>query len=300
MKHKTIYIALVLVLAFTTIILAQQKPQTPAPQAQAQQAPRTRTPYEQRRIDMYFGNWRESMPGLIHGGIVTRSILTKGDPLNPPYKGAVLKYVNAFVHGTLDAGASTTPSTLKGEQEIYFFLGGQGTLTAGKDTAKIYPGIAVLMPANLEFTLKCTGSENLTMFIVTEPIPEGFRPNAAMLVRDENTMAIDSTTGHWVHIVKYLFETEDGLGTLERILTVALDPMTIADQHPHGEGTEEVWTEYIGTSLAFIGRQIRKQPPGTAFMIPPDGVTTHSNINDTDEQAKFFYFARYGDHEVRK
>ncbi len=300
MKYKTVCIALVLVVAFTTIILAQQKPQAQAQQAPAPQTQKPRIPYEQRRIDMYFGNWNESMPGFIHGGIVTRAVLTKGDPLIPTYKGAVLKYVNAFVYGTLDAGASTTPSTLKGEQEIYFFLGGQGILTAGKDTAKIYPGIAVLMPANLEFNLKNTGPENLTMYIVTEPIPEGFRPNATMLVKDENTIPIDSTTGHWVHIVKYLFETPDGLGTLERILTVALDPMTIADQHAHGEGTEEVWTGYKGTSLAFIGRQIRKQPPGTGYMIPPDNATTHTNINDTDEQIKFFYFARYRDHEVRK
>jgi len=35
-------------------------------------------------------------------------------------------------------------------------------------------------------------------------------------------------------------------------------------------------------------------------MIPPDGKTNHTNINDTEEQAKFFYFARYRDHEVRK
>jgi len=249
---------------------------------------------------MYFGNWRESMPGFIHGSIVTRAILTQGDPMNPPSKSAVLKYAKAFVYGTLDAGASTTPSTLKGEQEIYFFLAGQGTLTAGKDTAKIYPGITVLMPANLEFILKNTGSEALTMYIVTEPIPDGFRPNPAMLVRDENTIPIDSTTGHWVHIVKYLFETKDGLGTLERILTVAFDPMTIGDQHSHGEGTEEVWTMYKGETLAFLGRQIRKQSAGIGYMIPPDGRTTHSNINYTDEQGKFFYFARYSDHEVRK
>ena len=214
--------------------------------------------FEERRIDMYFGNWRESQPRFILGGIVTRDILTKGDPMKPPYRGAVLKYTNAFVYGELQAGASTTPSTLKGEQEIYFFLTGKGTITAGKQTAQIYPGICVLMPANLEFTMKNTGEELLTMYIVQEPIPADFRPNAAMLVRDENTIPIDSTTGHWVHIVKYLFETSDGLGTLERVLTVTLDPMTIADQHSHGEGTEEVWTMYKGETLAFIGRQIRK------------------------------------------
>lgn len=283
MFRKTILITLLFVLAAAVAASAQEK-----------------RPYEEHRIDMYFGNWRESMPKFIHGGIVTRDILTKGDPLNPPYKGAVLKYTNAFVYGALGAGSSTTPSTLKGEQEIYFFLTGKGTLTAGKETAQLYPGITVLMPANLEFVMKNTGDEPLTMYSVTEPIPEGFRPNATMLVRDENTIPIDSTTGHWVHIVKYLFETPDGLGTLERILTVTFDPMTIGDQHTHGEGTEEVWTMYKGETLAFIGRQIRKQSAGIGYMIPPDGRTTHSNINGTETQGKFFYFARYRDHEVRK
>ncbi|MFC1538035.1 cupin domain-containing protein [Candidatus Latescibacterota bacterium] len=259
-----------------------------------------RNRYDEHLIDLYFGNWRESMPGFIHGGIVTRDILTKGDPLNPPRKGAVMIYTNAFVYGTLDTGYSTVPTTLEGEQEIYFILSGKGTFTAGGETAQLYPGIAVLMPANLEFVMKNTGSEPITMYIVTEPIPAGFRPNEKMLVRDENTLAIDSTTGHWVHIVKYLFVTDDGLGTLERILTVAFDPVTIGDQHFHGEGTEEVWTAYRGTSYAFMGRQLREQPPGTGYMIPPDGRTTHSNLNVSDEQIKIFYFARYRDHELRK
>ncbi|MFC1550976.1 cupin domain-containing protein [Candidatus Latescibacterota bacterium] len=253
-----------------------------------------------RAIDSYFGNWRESMPGFIHGGIITRDILTKGDPLNPPYKGAVLKYTNAFVYGSLDTGASTVPEALDGEQEIYYIISGTGEFVAGGETAQLYPGIAVLMPANLEFSMKNTGTEPITMYIVTEPIPEGFRPNKKMLVKDVNTLPIDSTTGHWVHIVKYIFVTEDGLGTLERILTVAFDPLTIGDQHFHGEGTEEVWTALSGTSLAFMGRQLRKQPPGTAYMIPPDGATTHSNLNPGEEQIKIFYFARYRDHEVRK
>jgi mannose-6-phosphate isomerase-like protein (cupin superfamily) len=256
--------------------------------------------FDERRIDMYFGNWRDSMPKVVHGSIVTRDVLTKGDPLKPPYKGAVLKYCNAFVHGSLDAGAATTRSSLKGEQEIYFILSGKGTLTAGKKTAELYSGITVLMPPNLEFVMKNPGDEPLAMYIVTEPIPEGFRPNADMLVKDENTIPIDSTTGHWVHIVKYLFETPDGLGTLERVLTVTFDPMTIGDQHFHAAGCEEVWTMFRGETLAFIGRQIRKQSDGIGYMIPPDGKTTHSNINHTDSQAKFFYFARYGDHALRK
>jgi len=250
-------------------------------------------------IDMFIGNWQESMPQKTHGSLIERAVLTKGDPLNPPTKGAGLKYINRFTYATLDAHASTTPVTLKGEQEIFYITSGTGTITAGKKTSGLYEGICILMPANLEFSMTNTGDEPITMYLVSEPIPEGFRPNKDMLVKDENTLPVQSTTGHWCHIVKNFFETDAGLGTLERVLTVCFDPMTIGHPHSHGEGCEEVWTAVKGTSLAFIGKQIRNQPPGTAYMIPPDGNTPHANINNTNEQIKIFYFARYKDHDVR-
>lgn len=258
------------------------------------------TPGKDADIDLFICNWKESLPVKTHGSLVERDVFTKGDPMNPPRKGAVLKYVNRFTHATLDANASTTPTTLKGEQEIFYITSGTGTIKAGKKTADLYEGICILMPANLEFTMTNTGKEPLTMYLVNEPIPAGFRPNKDMLVKDENTMPIESTNGHWCHIVKNFFETDAGLGTLERVLTVTFDPMTIGHPHSHGEGCEEVWCEVKGTSLAFIGKQIRTQPEGTAYMIPPDGKTPHANINTTDKQIKIFYFARYKDHEVRK
>jgi len=63
---------------------------------------------------------------------------------------------------------------------------------------------------------------------------------------------------------------------------------------------EEVWTSIKGESIAFLGKQIRMQPEGTGYMIPSDGKTPHANINTGNETVKMLYFARYGDHEVRK
>ncbi|HUT64114.1 MAG TPA: cupin domain-containing protein, partial [Anaerolineae bacterium] len=140
----------------------------------------------------------------------------------------------------------------------------------------------------------------LTMYLISEPIPDGFRPNKDMLMRDENMTPVTSTTGHWCHIVKQLFSTNDGLGTLQSVITVAFDPMTIGQPHSHVEGWEEVWTAVTGTSVAFLGKQIRWQLPGTGYMIPPNGNTPHANINTSDRQIKMFYFARYGEHKVRK
>ena len=288
MRNKISKVFLILMFTLSTVSLAQNldgKPYTPGVDSD---------------IDMFMKNWRESMPQKTHGSLVERDILTKGDPLNPPSKGAVLKYINRFTHATICPYESTSPTTLQGEQEIFFVYGGKGTITAGKDTADLYSGIAVLMPADLEFTMTNTGDEPLTMYLINEPVPDGFRPNEKMLVRDENTIPIGSTRGHWCHIVKGIFSTQSGLGTLESVITVSFDPMTIGHPHSHIEGCEEVWTEVKGTSIVFIGKQIRWQTPGTAYMIPPDGNTPHSNINTSDEQVKMLYFARYREHEVRK
>jgi len=261
------------------------------------------TPSEEKHepdIDMYFGDWRDSQPRRSHGSLVERDILTRGSAMNPSRKAAVLERVNSYSYALLPPQASTTPTSLEGQQEIFFFLTGNGTMTAGGETSNIYRGITILMPAGLEFVINNPGEEPLTMFLVNEPIPDGFRSNEQMLVHDENTLPVTTRTSHWCHIVKTLFTTADGLGTLEAILTVTFDPLTIGEPHSHGPGTEEVWTAMTGTSLAFIGTQLREHPPGVAYMVPPDKHTTHSNINHSKEQVKMFYFAFYRDHELRK
>jgi mannose-6-phosphate isomerase-like protein (cupin superfamily) len=168
-------------------------------------------------VDMFFGDWHASAPHVTLGSLEERDILTRGNGLKPTAKGAVLRYVDSFSYGSLAPHAVTAPTRLEGRQEIFYFLSGRGSAVAGGESAELYPNVAILMPANLEFTIRNTGDQPLTMYLVVEPTPEGFRPNPNMLVRDENATPISSTSGHWAHIVKPLFTTADGLGTLERI-----------------------------------------------------------------------------------
>ena len=279
MFYKISTVCLILLFTLSSIAFAQTLDGNPY------------TPGKDANIDMFMGNWRESMPQHSHGSLVERDILTQGDNMKPTAKGAVLKYTNRFVYATLEARASTTPTTLKGEQEVFYILSGKGTIKAGGITADLSSGVAVLMPENVNFTITNTGNETLTMYLISEPVPAGFKPIKNMLVKDENTLPISGTTGHWAHIVKRLFEKKDGLATLYSVLTVAQDPMTIGHPHSHDPGCEEVWTAVKGTSIAFLGKQIRMQPPGTAYNIPPDGNTPHCNINTTDKQVKLFYFS---------
>jgi mannose-6-phosphate isomerase-like protein (cupin superfamily) len=252
-------------------------------------------------IDKYFGDWHTSAPRVTQGSLEVHDIFTRGNPLNPPRKDAVFQFLNAYSYATLAPHASTSSARLDGRQEIFFIASGHGTAAAAGETQDLYRNLAILMPASLDFTIKNTGDEPLTMYLIDEPTPAGFRPNPKMLVRDENKIPISSTDGFWCHIVKTLFTTADGLGTLQTILTVTLDPLTVAKPHlVDHEDIEEVWSAVEGNSLAFLGTQLRRQGPGISYLHPPDNKTPHTNINDSeDSQAKFLYFARYHPHQPR-
>lgn len=257
------------------------------------------------QIGLYFGDWHDASSHTIRGALQERDILTRGDAFHPTQKGAVLRFINSYVYATLAPGAAAEPTTLREQQEIYFVAAGKGIMSAGGETADLFPNIAVLVPAGLSFTLRNTGSQTLGMYVINEPTPPDFRPNTQLLVRDENKLPITSTDGMWAHIVKKLFVTGDGLATLQSVLTVALDPLTMGKPHPapgeDSNGIEEVWTQLEGSSITMIGSHLYRQTPGMAYLHMPDNQAPHANINaDSDAQVKFLYFARYTPHETRK
>lgn len=259
---------------------------------------------QDRRIDLFINDWQGSLPRSEHGSLVLRDILIRGDNFAPPQKSAVLRAANFFAYGRLAAGAWTTPERLVGQQEVYYVLGGEGEITAGGDTAKLRKDIAVFMPAGLEFVMKSTGDEPLTMYVINEPTPGGFHPKDKMLVKDEamarvrtpaaaDPYIVGGASGHWAHIVRELFSPADGLATEQSVITVTVNPLTMGEPHPHRPGQEEVWAAIDGTSLILMGTELRIQKPGMAYMLPPDGATIHSNINASDTPVKFLYFARF-------
>jgi mannose-6-phosphate isomerase-like protein (cupin superfamily) len=268
-----------------------------------------------RRIDMFLSDWQGSMPRVEHGSLILRDILTRGDNFDPPQKGACLHYTNFLAFGRLAPGASTVPSKLDGQQEIYYILGGQGEVTAGGETAKLRKNIAVLMPVGLEFVMTSTGDEALTMYVINEPLPDDngivgnpnripFHRKTKMAVKDEaearqrtpaggDPFIVGGASGHWAHIVKEVFSPADGLATEQSVITVSINPKTMGEPHPHKPGQEEVWAAIDGSSLVMLGTELRVQRPGMAYMLRPDSITVHSNINDGDTPVKFLYFARF-------
>ncbi|MFA6472690.1 MAG: cupin domain-containing protein, partial [Candidatus Latescibacterota bacterium] len=259
------------------------------------------TPGVDADISFYLCNWKESQPVKSHGSLIEREIFTRGDPFKPSAKGKILKYMNRFSYAELSSGSVTTPTKLSGEQELFYILSGKGVIKTTKTNADLYPGIAVLVPAGCGFTLSSTSPKNnLTMYLVNEPIPAGFRPNDDIMVKDVDASPIGSRDVHWCHQWRSMFFIEDGFGTIESTGTVTFDPMTIGHPHSHEEGCEEIWAAIEGDSYAFIGKQIFLQTPGMAFVIPPDGKTPHSTINTSKKKVRMLYVARYSDHEVRK
>lgn len=307
MKSKVILILLILILFFSAELYAQKQTVLlnkeefdNVPMGQALDG----SPWTKGidpDIDMYMGTWKDSATKITHGTLIERDILTKGDKdsLTPPAKGALLKYINRLTYAMLPTSALTNPTVLSGEQELFYILSGKGVITtvsvAGKKKTEmktdLRKGICILMPEGLQFTISNTGEEPLTMYLVCEPVPSGFVPQKNMLIKDETTTPIGSSDGLWCMIYKGLYSKDEGFGTLFNVLTVALDPMTIYWPHSHFPGCEEVWVAMDGTSLAWIGKQIRPQPPGTAYIIPDDRRTTHCNMNTSNETVKFFYFS---------
>ncbi|HZR59317.1 MAG TPA: cupin domain-containing protein [Terriglobales bacterium] len=257
---------------------------------------------QNRRIDMFIGDWRDSMPRHLFGSLVLRDILTRGDNYAPPQPGALLQAANFLAYGRLAPGNSTTPSQLDHEQEIYYVVSGTGEITAGGKTAALHKDIAIFIPANLEFVMKNTGDDELKMYVVSEPTREGFVPGKQMLVTDERQVPVRTpmaaspytlpgASGHWAHVVRDLFSKTDGLATIGDVITVEINPMTMGEPHPHVPGQEEIWAAIDGDSLAFLGTELRVQHPGMAYMIRPDQSMTHSNINPSDAPVKFLWFS---------
>src|SRR5439155_1629079 len=90
-----------------------------------------------RRIDMFIGDWHDSMPRHAYGSLVLRDILTRGDNYAPPQPGAVLQAANFLAYGRLAPGNSTTPSKLDHELNVFYVVSGTGEIAAGDKTAKL-------------------------------------------------------------------------------------------------------------------------------------------------------------------
>lgn len=246
-------------------------------------------------VDMYFADWHASKAQTT-GPVTEYTVFTKGDPVKPTTKGALLRYVDSYVYTTLAPGASSPSTTLSGKQRVYYFASGTGTVSAGGDSVPVSINIAVLVPANLAFMIKNTGAIPLGAYVITEPTPSGFQPGTKLVVKDEKSTPISTAVQEWSRIVRPLFTSADGLATISSVETVTLDPLTITRPFIGTlPNTEQLWMELSGKSIAFIGPYLRRQTSGMAYEHPPDNLAPTSNVNySEDSQVKFLLVATDG------
>ena len=300
---KNIIFCLFFLFRLTVIINAQDEINHPKTEPwssnvpYSQLSPNNFNPSRDPNIDEYLANWKESMPVPSHGGLVERYIFTRNDAVqtNRSLKGKVFNSINRFSHVTLRTQTSTSPTTLKGEQEIFYVLSGHGIVSGNNEEYDIFPGIIFLIPANIEFQITNTGDEPVMMYLIVEPVPEGFIPKTHIVIHNEATLPIVKTDNHWNNITKELIKPEEGLAVIEEIFTILLPAGTMSQPFSFIGGVEAVYSVVEGNPLMLSGKQIRNLSAGSAYMVIPNGTTPHANINLTNNMIKYFYFGLLND-----
>ena len=257
--------------------------------------PKPYNPATDPEIDLFIASWKDSKPRITFGALEEYDIFTPlsgSDDQHPSKKGAVLKFTKRLTHAALAPEKSTTPATIRGEQYLIYIDGGKGTIQGGGRTVELYYGVGVLVPEGLQFSLTAGSSGPLTMYIMKEPVPPGFKPRTELVAKDENVMTIDGV-GHWTHLAKGFFFPRDGLTTMSTA-PVWYDVMTIGHPHSHGKKYEEFWFVVEGDVHLLIGKQVRVLSPGSAFYVPLGDFSPHSNINVGEKPIKLFWVGAAG------
>ena len=247
-------------------------------------------------VGLYINHWRNSLPYEGHGGFIERDILTPGDPLRPPKKGAVLKYIKAYKRAALEPLTGTQAFKSDKEQLFLCVFSGEGRVEAGGQKAAVEKGMAVFLPAGVSFRFFNPANAYLELIMVAEEISAGFVPNTKMSVGDYREV-VPSVGMHWAHIGRgFKWDTPPKFANPVGFAAVSIDKFDIAQPHVHGPGCEEIWCQLEGTSLLIFGNRLFYQEPGEAFLIPPNRKVPHGSVNHTDEPMLWLYMGNRHDH----
>jgi mannose-6-phosphate isomerase-like protein (cupin superfamily) len=236
----------------------------------------------------YIGNAATSLTRIQRDAIMTRRILTTGDPMAGGANGAVLRYRKEVVVGTMAPGEATSLEAMT-DQQIVYVEEGNGRLDDGVHAWPLRPGLVLLLPANLRNRFTASGDKPLKMLIMTEPAHTDEKASKAILVRDLSKILYIEQGAHWTNMSKAPF---NDVG--ERFLIVYMGPRTMAGPHAHTPETEEGWIKLTdGDAWLEIGSEIMPWTQNMGMVAPPNGLTVHAAINTSDSVQAFFYFATF-------
>jgi mannose-6-phosphate isomerase-like protein (cupin superfamily) len=289
-------IFLVAVLGGVSVLMAQQKLAVePDPSFREDAVSNHRHPDVDTDIFLYINHWRNSLPVEGHGGLIERDILTPGDPLRPPRKGAVLKYITGYKRAALEPRTNTRLFKHDKEQAFFYVMSGTGQVEAGRKKVPLDEGTAVFIPAGLEYRFTNPAEATLEMIMVIEEIMPGFVTNKEMSVGSYHD-SLPSVGMHWAHIGRgFNYDLPPKFANPVGFAIVSIDKFDIAQPHIHGPGCEEIWCQLKGRSLLLFGNRLFWQEPGEAFLIPPNNKVPHGSINHTDEPMLWLYMGNRHD-----
>jgi len=215
--------------------------------------------------------------------------LQGSDSLHPTRKGAVLTNAQAVSYAMLEPGASAHPidGELKGVQESFVVNSGTGVITSGSAKFELSKGKAFIITPGLDFRMTATGDQYMTFYVVSEKLPEGLAPKAALEVVDNSAKA--QVTNAWYNKERGLLTKSDGLSSYDALTQVELPSMAMSRPYSAAPGVEEIWIATDGDVDMLFGKELRKLPAGTAYRVPSTGKTAHANINTSGTSAKFLY-----------
>ncbi len=243
--------------------------------------------------DMFIGHYSDSRMELVNGCLKQWQItypLAGNDPLFPEKKGHYATSVEAINYAVLEPGLTTDAERLSGRQKIFYIAFGEGEIASGGKRQSFEQDALVLVPENTSYTLKNSCGRDLVMYVIVEPVPDGFSPRPDVLVRHFQEGQYSTGGGHWTHGTRNgTLRKEDGLATITGMTPVWYFPMSVGQPHAHNPGVEEIWFVVEGDFHLLLGKQFYNLPPGTAYKVPPTGTLPHSNMNLGDKPNRTFW-----------
>jgi mannose-6-phosphate isomerase-like protein (cupin superfamily) len=246
-------------------------------------------------IDMFMGDWRNAFPRIMHGSLYFRDMLTAlqgPDDLHPARRGAVLTNAEAVSYVQLEPGATAhrVDGELKNIQQTFVVSSGTGVITAGSTKVDLVKDQAFIITPGLEFKLTNTGDRHMAFYVISEKLSAGFTPRSSFQVFDNRSKAPVTTA--WANAERPLIAKGDGLSQYGAVTQVTMKGMTMSRPYSSAASVEEIWIATDGDVDVLIGKELRKLRAGTAYRAPSTGLTAHTKINASGQDARLLYFAK--------
>lgn len=260
----------------------------------AQLDPAAINPVNDPDAGMFMGGWREAATRILHGNLYFRDMLTSldgSDPLKPVRKGAVLRNAETVSYAQLEPGSTAHPveGQLAGLQQTFVVNSGTGVITSGGQSVALAKGMAFTILPGLDFRLTATGERYMSFYVVTEKAPPAAAPP---VLKVADNRAAPAVLNRWASQERPLANSADGLSGYRSIAASTQAPNTMTRPYSVAPDGEEIWIATDGDVDLLLGKTLVKLPAGTAYSVPPTGITPQARLNLGDKPAEFLVLAR--------